>query len=75
MLTMNFDKSELQFRASTGIIGEQFFTQNVQWDINNMSITAVLENIGFEEKSAVLVCYSMSTIAICLRMNSLFQCV
>ncbi|KAK3778453.1 hypothetical protein RRG08_014080 [Elysia crispata] len=59
MLTMNFDKSELQFRASTGIIGEQFFTRNGQWDINNMSITTVLENIGFEEKSAVLISFSV----------------
>ncbi|RUS89879.1 hypothetical protein EGW08_002320 [Elysia chlorotica] len=57
MLMMNYHINELQFEAVTGRVGQQFFTQNGQWDILNMSISTRIEKIETDETSLIVISF------------------
>ncbi|RUS89878.1 hypothetical protein EGW08_002319 [Elysia chlorotica] len=54
-MCMNYAKSDLQFVAGSETAGAQFFTQNGQWDILNMTVSTRNERIGQEEKSTIVI--------------------
>ncbi|RUS89880.1 hypothetical protein EGW08_002321 [Elysia chlorotica] len=59
MLAMNFNATELLFQPTSNFVGMNFFTENGQWDITNMSVSCPLRDIGSEQKSTVLVSFDL----------------